>query len=351
MWIVRLALRKPYTFVVLAIVILILGPLAILRTPTDIFPTIDIPVVSVIWNYAGLDPEEMSNRIVSITERSLTTTVNDIEHIESQSLRGVAVVKIFFQPTRTHRTGDRAGRPRCRRRSCASCRRARRRRWSSATARRACRSCSSALSGRSLSEQQLFDYGAQLHPHAPRHRPGRGRSRTRTAASSARSWSTSTPRRCRRAGCRRSTSSTRSAPQNLILPGGTSKIGALRVRRRRQRQPGDGRRAERPADQDGRRHARSTSATSRTCATARRRRPTSCASTASARRCSPSRRRATRRRSTVIAGVKQMLPFIKTTGCRPSCEITPLSDQSVFVRASIDGVLKEASIAAVPDRR
>jgi multidrug efflux pump subunit AcrB len=99
MWIVRLALRKPYTFVVLAIVILILGPLAILRTPTDVFPTINIPVVSVIWNYSGLNPTEMSNRIVSVTERSLTTTVDDIQHIESQSLRGVAVVKIFFQPS------------------------------------------------------------------------------------------------------------------------------------------------------------------------------------------------------------------------------------------------------------
>src|SRR3954469_23155962 len=98
MWIVRLALRRPYTFIVLAIAILILGSLAIVRTPTDIFPNINLPVVSIIWNYTGLSPEEMANRIVSITERSLTTTVDDIQHIESQSLRGVAVVKVFFQP-------------------------------------------------------------------------------------------------------------------------------------------------------------------------------------------------------------------------------------------------------------
>ena len=98
MWIVRLALRRPYTFVVAALLILILGPLAILRTPTDIFPNINIPVVSVLWNYSGLAPQEMSDRIVSITERALTTTVNDIEHIESQSLSGIAVVKIFFHP-------------------------------------------------------------------------------------------------------------------------------------------------------------------------------------------------------------------------------------------------------------
>ncbi len=96
MWIVRLALRRPYTFVVMSILLLILGPVAILRTPTDIFPNIDIPVVSVIWNYTGLSPEDMSNRIIFNYERILTTTVNDIEHIESQSLSGIAVVKIFF---------------------------------------------------------------------------------------------------------------------------------------------------------------------------------------------------------------------------------------------------------------
>ena len=98
MWIVRLALNRPYTFVVMSILLLILGPVSILRTPTDIFPNIDIPVVSVIWNYTGLSPEEMSNRIIFQYERVLTTTVNDIEHIESQSLNGIGIVKIFFHP-------------------------------------------------------------------------------------------------------------------------------------------------------------------------------------------------------------------------------------------------------------
>jgi multidrug efflux pump subunit AcrB len=98
MWIVRLALRRPYTFVVLSILLLILGPIVILRTPTDIFPNINIPVVSVIWNYAGLSPQEMGNRITTPFERSMTTTVNDIQHIESQSLNGIAVIKVFFQP-------------------------------------------------------------------------------------------------------------------------------------------------------------------------------------------------------------------------------------------------------------
>jgi multidrug efflux pump subunit AcrB len=98
MWIVRLALNRPYTFVVMSILLLILGPVSILRTPTDIFPNIDIPVISVIWNYTGLSPEEMSNRIIFQYERVLTTTVNDIEHTESQSLNGIGIVKIFFHP-------------------------------------------------------------------------------------------------------------------------------------------------------------------------------------------------------------------------------------------------------------
>src|SRR6202167_2905272 len=99
MWIVRLALRRPYTFVVMSILILIMGGLAMVRTPTDIFPNINIPVVSIIWTYNGLIPQDMADRIVTITERNLTTTVDNIEHIESQSLYGIAVVKVFLQPT------------------------------------------------------------------------------------------------------------------------------------------------------------------------------------------------------------------------------------------------------------
>jgi multidrug efflux pump subunit AcrB len=98
MWIVRLALRRPYTFAVLALLLLIIGPLSILTTPVDIFPNIDIPVVSIIWQYQGLSAEDMANRIVTITERALTTTVDNIDHIESNSLYGVAVVKLYFQP-------------------------------------------------------------------------------------------------------------------------------------------------------------------------------------------------------------------------------------------------------------
>jgi multidrug efflux pump subunit AcrB len=100
MWIVKLALDRPYTFLVLALLILLLSPVAIfiLQMPVDIFPNINIPVVSIIWNYTGFSPKDMDSHIVSPSERVLTTTVNDIEHIESQSLNGVAVVKVYFHP-------------------------------------------------------------------------------------------------------------------------------------------------------------------------------------------------------------------------------------------------------------
>ncbi|MGA7769641.1 MAG: efflux RND transporter permease subunit [Candidatus Sulfotelmatobacter sp.] len=97
MWLVRLALNRPYTFIVASILILILSVVAVVRTPTDIFPDINIPVVSVVWGYTGLAPEEMEKRMVTPFERSVTTTVNDVEHIESQSYYGIGVVKVFFQ--------------------------------------------------------------------------------------------------------------------------------------------------------------------------------------------------------------------------------------------------------------
>ena len=98
MWIVRLALRRPYTFAVVALLLMILGPLAIVNMPVDIFPNIDIPVVSIIWQYEGFSPEQMADRIVTLSERSLTTTVNDIEHIDSMSVNSRSVIKVFFQP-------------------------------------------------------------------------------------------------------------------------------------------------------------------------------------------------------------------------------------------------------------
>src|SRR5260221_6004233 len=105
MWIVNLALRRPYTFIVLAIFILIAGVLAIIGTPKDIFLSINIPCISVIWNYAGLSPKDREEKITWLYERVLTTPVDNIEHIESQSLYGIGVVKIFLQPTASVPTG------------------------------------------------------------------------------------------------------------------------------------------------------------------------------------------------------------------------------------------------------
>jgi multidrug efflux pump subunit AcrB len=98
MWIVRLALRRPYTFVVAALLLLLLTPFILLRTPTDIFPSINIPVVSIIWQYTGLSARDIEQRLIYTHERALTTTVNNIQHIESTSYDGVGVIKVFFQP-------------------------------------------------------------------------------------------------------------------------------------------------------------------------------------------------------------------------------------------------------------
>ncbi len=98
MWIVRIALNRPYTFIVLALLILILSPVIIFRTPTDIFPNINIPVIAVAWTYTGLNPEETEGRITTVYERVLTTTVDNIQHIESTTVNGTAIVKVFMQP-------------------------------------------------------------------------------------------------------------------------------------------------------------------------------------------------------------------------------------------------------------
>src|SRR6476620_11853964 len=99
MWIVQLALKRPYTFIVMALLIVVLGATAIRQMRTDIFPEIDIPVVTVIWTYKGMDTKEVERRITTYSEYALSSNVNDIKRIESQTLNGVAVIKIYFQPT------------------------------------------------------------------------------------------------------------------------------------------------------------------------------------------------------------------------------------------------------------
>src|SRR4029077_3506970 len=93
-----LALRRPYTFVVMALAIILLTPVVLLRTPVDIFPDINIPVISLVWTYTGLQPQEMEQRITTNVERGVTTLVSDVEHIEAQSLNGIAEIKVIFQP-------------------------------------------------------------------------------------------------------------------------------------------------------------------------------------------------------------------------------------------------------------
>src|SRR5439155_11911929 len=98
MWIVRLALRRPYTFIVMSLLIAILGGISIVTMPTDIFPYINIPVVGVIWSYTGMSPDDMARRVLTLSERAMTTTLSDIEHIESTAYNGVGLIRVYLQP-------------------------------------------------------------------------------------------------------------------------------------------------------------------------------------------------------------------------------------------------------------
>ena len=307
MWLVRVALQRPYTFVVMSMLIVVMGVLSIVRMPTDIFPNIDIPVISVVWNYGGLPPEEMERRIVSNFERFLTTTVNDIEHIESQSLTGVAVIKIFFQPgakieaaiaqvTAVSQAAVRMMPP-------------------GATPPLIIRYSASnvpilqlALGQRHAQRAAALRHGRQLRPRRHRRRCRARRSRGRTAASSARSWSTSTPSGSTRWGLSPRDVNTALGRQNVILPTGTAKMGATEYPVTMNSSPelldeiGDLRSrpcAARP----------STCATSPTCATATRRRPTWCTSAGrrSVLMIDPEER-ATPARSTWSPRIRAMLP-------------------------------------------
>jgi len=342
MWIVRLALRRPYTFVVLALLLLILGPIVILRTPTDIFPNIDIPVVSIVWNYTGLNPDDMSNRIVFQTERALTTLVDDISHIESQSLNGVAVVKVFFQPhaditkaiaqvTAISQTQLRQLPP------------------GTTPPLVITYSASSvpiiqlALSGQKLSEQQLFDYGVNFirtrlitvpgcaipYPYGGKQRQIQVDLDTNALQSK---------------GLSPMDVVNAISAQNIVLPSGTSKIGTFE-------------------------YAVDTNSSPTTVAELNQLPIKTVGSTTIyihdvgyVRDGFPPQTNIVRvngQRSVlltvlksgqtstldIISGIKSLLPQI-AAGLPPELHIKPLADQSIFVRASIDGVIKEASIAA-----
>ncbi|HEY2432592.1 MAG TPA: efflux RND transporter permease subunit [Vicinamibacterales bacterium] len=341
MWIVRIALNRPYTFVVMAIAILFVGPLAIMRTPTDIFPNINIPVVTAVWQYSGMSADEMANRIVSGFERGLTTTVNDIEHIESQTLRGISVVKIFFQPgTKTEAAVAQI----------------------TSISQSAVRSdppgtnppfiitynASSVpvlqlgLSGQGLSEQQLYDIGVNY---------------LRVQLATVQGASIPNPYGGKQAQVQidldpealKSTGLTpvdvvnAVANQNLILPGGTSKIGGTEYDVRMHGSPDTVeelndlpvRTGDTPIYIRDVAHVRNGYPPQTNIIRVNGQRATmvSIMKTGSASTLD------------IIDNVKAQLPTIAAS-LPPTLEIRKMADQSVFVRASIQGVIREAVVAA-----
>ncbi|SPE41367.1 Acriflavin resistance protein [Candidatus Sulfopaludibacter sp. SbA3] len=342
MWIVRLALARPYTFVVLALLILILAPVIILRTPTDIFPNIDIPVIAAAFNYTGLSAEEMEERITSIYERSLTTTVNDIEHIESQSINGRAIIKVFFQPGANVNAAvaqvSAISQPILRQLPPGA-----------SPPFLLTYNASSVpilqlgLGGRGLSEQALFDYGVNFIrtrlvtiPGCAIPYPYGGKQRQIMVDIN--------PAAMQSKGLSPADVTAAVANQNLIIPAGTSKIGQFEYDVDLNSSPttveafndfpikvvsgspvyirdiGHVRDGFSPQTnivrQDGSRAVLLTVMKAGNASTL-----------------------------AVVDGVRKLLPVVSST-LPPELKIQPLADQSIFVRASIAGVIREAVIAA-----
>ncbi|MCA1581553.1 MAG: efflux RND transporter permease subunit [Acidobacteria bacterium] len=342
MWIVRLALRRPYTFVVLALVILILGPFVILRTPTDIFPNINIPVVSVVWSYGGLSAPEMANRIVSGYERGLTTTVNDIEHIESQTLSGISVIKIFFRPraridaavaqvTAFSQTSVRSMPPGTNPPFIIT--------YNASSVP----VLQLALSGHGLSEQQLFDFGNNYI-----------RTQLATVQGAAIPFPYGGKQRqiqidldlpaLQAKGLAPTDVVNAISAQNLILPSGTSKIGNFEYAVEMNSSPT----SIQGLNEIPVRSAGGSTIFIRDVAQVRDGYPpqTNIVRVAG-QRASLLTIMKTGTASTldIISKVREELPKI-AGGLPPELKITPLNDQSLFVRASINGVVREAIIAA-----
>jgi multidrug efflux pump subunit AcrB len=342
MWIVRLALRRPYTFVVLSLMLFILAPVVISRTPTDIFPNIDIPVVSVVWQYTGLSAQDMSDRIVYITERALTTTVNNIEHIESQSMNGIAVVKIFFQPHANLYAGIA---------QVTAISQTQLKQLPPGTTPPLIISYNAstvpilqlALSGQGLSEQELNDLGQNFV-----------RTQLVTVPGTAIPYSYGGKQRqimvdlntaaLQSKGLGPSDVVNAIGNQNLILPGGTSKIGNLEYN------------VEINGSPRSVAELNSLPIKSQNGATIYVR------DVANVRDGYPPQTNIVRSDGLrgslmtvlksgdvstldIIAGVRKMLPQLAAT-LPPNLRITPIADQSIFVRASINAVVREAVIAA-----
>jgi multidrug efflux pump subunit AcrB len=342
MWIVRLALRRPYTFVVVSLLLLLLAPIVILRTPTDIFPSINIPVVSIVWNYTGLDAQQMSDRIVSQTERALTTLVDDIQHIESQSLNGIAVVKVFFQPgadidkalaqvTAISQTQLRQLPPGTTPPLVIT--------YSASTVP----ILQLALSGKGMSEQQLFDLGTSFirtrlitipgcaipYPYGGKQRQVQVDLDTNALQSK---------------GLSPLDVVNAVSAQNLILPSGTSKIGTFEYDVQINGSP----KTVAELNQMPIKTVGTNTIYIHDVANVRDGFPpqTNMVHVNGNRAVLLSVLKSGNASTLdVVAGIKAMLPTI-AAGMPPELRMQPLADQSLFVRASIDGVIKEATIAA-----
>ncbi len=343
MWIVRLALRRPYTFVVVAILIMIMGALEIVRTPTDIFPNIDIPVVSIIWNYTGLIPQDMADRIVTITERNLTTTVDNIEHLESQSLYGIAVVKVFLQPNASLEQGIA---------QITAISQTQLRQLPAGTTPPLIIAYSAssvpvlqlALSGQNMSEQELNDYGLNFirtqiitvpgtsvpYPYGGKQRQVQVDLNTTALQSK---------------GLSPLDVVNAITYQNLILPTGTSKIGS------KEYDVSIPNAAPVTIDDLNRIPIKTIGTTTiymQDVAWVRDGFPpqTNIVKVNGQRSVLLTIQKAGNASTLdVIAGVKALLPQIAST-VPPQLKITPLADQSIFVRGAISGVVRETLIAA-----
>jgi CzcA family heavy metal efflux pump len=342
MWIVRLALNRPYTFVVLAILILIAAPVLILRTPTDIFPNINIPVVSVAWQYTGLSPEEVEGRITGPYERSLTTLVDNIQHIESTSLNGEDIVKIYLQPGASLDTANAQV-------SAASEEMLKNLPPGILPPQIINFSASSVpilqlgLSGKGLNEQQLNDFGLNIIRPQLVTVPGAvipavygGKQRSIMVNLD--------PKKLQAEGLSPAEVLTAVGNQNIVEPGGTAKIGLAEYDVRFNSTPstlaGLGNLPLKQVNgatvylkdvatvtdgaipqtnivrQDGHRGVLITILKSGSASTL-----------------------------SVVQGIKDLLPHVASTVPK-ELKITPIGDQSIFVRSSIDGVIREGVIAA-----
>src|SRR5438552_1384454 len=342
MWIVRLALRRPYTFIVMAMLIAIGGVLTIARTPVDIFPEINIPVISVIWQFSGLSPNEVEGRMVTISERAMTTTVNSIEHIESQSLAGVGLIRVFFHPDASIGAADA---------EVTAINQTLLRTMPPGTPPPLIIRYSASnvpilqlgLESSTLSEQQLYDYGLNFSrtqlatvQGAQVPLPWGGKVRSVMVALH--------PEALYAKGLSAFDVSSALGSQNVILPAGTAKIGPIEYNVRTNSSPdiletlndlpvkqvGGATVYMRDVAQvrdgfavqtnmvhvDGRLSAMLTVLKTPTASTL-----------------------------DIVQRVKDALPRVQAT-LPPELEVKPLFDQSVFVRASLQGVLREAVIAA-----